>query len=157
MPFREGVLPIRYLGVPLVSRRVNSGDCRVLIEAVQNKIMNWRNRSLSFAGRLQLVTSILSSLQVYWCSMFFLHVLVCDTINSLVKNFLWTGGNNAIGKVSVNWVDTCKPKDQGGLGLRSLRDWNNALMAKHLWNIACDKNSIWVEWIKTHKLKGSNI
>nr|GEX76758.1 reverse transcriptase domain, reverse transcriptase zinc-binding domain protein [Tanacetum cinerariifolium] len=30
-------------------------------------------------------------------------------------------------------------------------------MAKHLWNIASDKDSIWVRWVKIHRLKGGNI
>ncbi|GJV43034.1 zf-CCHC domain-containing protein [Tanacetum coccineum] len=49
--------------------------------------------------------------------------------------------------MSVNWKDVCKPKSQGGIGLKSVRSWNVALMAKHLWNVASDKVSIWVrEW-----------
>lgn len=157
MPYREGTLPIRYLGVPLVSRRVNNDDCRVLVEIVQNRIKDWRNRYLSFAGRLQLVTSVLSTLQVYWCSMFILPTHICDTVDKLLKKFLWGCGNNNTGMISVSWKETCKPKSQGGLGLRSLRDWNHALMAKHLWNIACDKDSLWVRWVKIYRLKGGNI
>ncbi|GKC79091.1 hypothetical protein Tco_1129865, partial [Tanacetum coccineum] len=78
--------------------------------------------------------------EVYWRSLFILPKLVCDTIDKLVKKFLWTKGDNAIGMVSVGWKEVCKTKSQEGLGLRPLHDWNEALMAKHLWNIACDKN-----------------
>lgn len=157
MPFREGVLPIRYLGVPLVSKKISCGDCKVLIEVVQNRINDWKNKHLSFAGRLQLIYSVLSSLQVYWCTMFMLPKLVCNTIDNLCNRFLWAGGNNASGKVSVSWIEVCKPKSQGGLGIRPLQDWNTALMAKHLWNIVSNKNSIWVNWVKMHKLKGRNV
>lgn len=30
-------------------------------------------------------------------------------------------------------------------------------MAKHLWNVACKKESIWVEWIHETRLKGESI
>ncbi|GJX90174.1 RNA-directed DNA polymerase, eukaryota, reverse transcriptase zinc-binding domain protein [Tanacetum coccineum] len=105
MPFREGTLPIRYLGVPLASRRIKASDCRVLIDAVKNRINDWRNKSLSFAGRLQLISSILSSLQVYWCSLFILAKLICETIDKMVKNFLWAREGNTSGVVSIGWKE----------------------------------------------------
>ncbi|GJZ78963.1 putative RNA-directed DNA polymerase [Tanacetum coccineum] len=157
MPFIEGTLPIRYLCVPLSSKNINKNDCRVLVEAVQNKVSDWRNKCLSFAGKLQLIASILSSLHVYWSSLFFIPAFICDAIDKIIKNFLWTKGGNATGKVSVCWKDVCKPKSQGGLGLRSLHDWNEALMAKHLWSIASNKDSIWVKWVKIYKLRGNNL
>ena len=59
--------------------------------------------------------------------------------------------------VGVSWVDVCKPKSQGGLGLKSVHEWNNALMAKHLWNILINKDTVWVKWVKIHKIKGKNL
>ncbi|KAK1434470.1 hypothetical protein QVD17_00213 [Tagetes erecta] len=50
MPFVEGKLPVRYLGVPLVASRVRTSDCRALIEKVDNRIGDWKNKLLSFAG-----------------------------------------------------------------------------------------------------------
>ncbi|GJT61003.1 hypothetical protein Tco_1004536 [Tanacetum coccineum] len=47
-----------------------------------------------------------------------------------------------------------------GLGLEpqsSMHEWNTALMDKHLWNIIISKDSIWVKWVKIHKLKGKNL
>ncbi|GJT31734.1 RNA-directed DNA polymerase, eukaryota, reverse transcriptase zinc-binding domain protein [Tanacetum coccineum] len=41
----------------------------------------------------------------------------------------------------------CKPKDQGGLGFKSLELWNKTLLVKHLWNVASRKESLWVKWI----------
>lgn len=67
----EGSLPIKYLGVPLISLILIHRDCKVLVERVKNRIADWKNKSLSFAGRLQLVISVLSSMHVYWSSMLF--------------------------------------------------------------------------------------
>nr|GEW43737.1 hypothetical protein [Tanacetum cinerariifolium] len=68
MPFFEGKLPVKYLGVPLISSRLLNKDCKILVERVLNKIGDWKNKSLSFAGRLQLCTSVLASMQVFWAS-----------------------------------------------------------------------------------------
>ncbi|GKB52724.1 RNA-directed DNA polymerase, eukaryota, reverse transcriptase zinc-binding domain protein [Tanacetum coccineum] len=107
MPFSECHLPVRYLGIPLVSRNLTRGDCTILIEIVKKRIDDWRNKSLSFVGRLQLIAFILNFLHVYWAYMFILTINVCNDIEKLVKGFLWkTNGNNR-GKGSVSWKDVC--------------------------------------------------
>jgi hypothetical protein len=59
---QEGVLPVRYLGVTLISKRLTTGDCDALVSKVAARIDSWLARSLSFAGRLQLLSSVLLSL-----------------------------------------------------------------------------------------------
>ncbi|GKC99545.1 RNA-directed DNA polymerase, eukaryota, reverse transcriptase zinc-binding domain protein, partial [Tanacetum coccineum] len=78
---------------------------RVLVEKVKNRILDWRNKSLSLAGKLQLVASVLSSLHVYWASMFILPVFVCDSIDKLLKNFVWSKDESGKGIASVAWKD----------------------------------------------------
>jgi hypothetical protein len=58
-----------------------------LIQKVKNRINDWRNKTLSFAGRLQLISSVLTSIHVYWASMFLLPNHVCDSIDKLCKKF----------------------------------------------------------------------
>lgn len=52
MPFEEGKLHVRYLDVPLIPSRLCHKDCKVLVEKVHNRIGDWKNKSLSIAGRL---------------------------------------------------------------------------------------------------------
>jgi hypothetical protein len=54
---QEGKLPIRYLGVPLLSKRLTAPDCDVLVSKIAGHIDSWLARNLSFAERLQLVSS----------------------------------------------------------------------------------------------------
>ncbi|GJT89947.1 auxin efflux carrier [Tanacetum coccineum] len=49
-PFEEGILPVKYLGVRLVSSRLMIRDCKELVERVQNRIQDWKNKSLSIAA-----------------------------------------------------------------------------------------------------------
>nr|GEX17879.1 hypothetical protein [Tanacetum cinerariifolium] len=63
MPFKKGTLPIKYLGVPLVSQKISVNDFKILIDVIQNRINDWKNRNLSFAGKLLLISSVLASLQ----------------------------------------------------------------------------------------------
>nr|GEW46210.1 reverse transcriptase domain, reverse transcriptase zinc-binding domain protein [Tanacetum cinerariifolium] len=56
LPFEEGKLPVKYLGVPLVSSRLMIRDCNELIDKVQIRIQDWKNKVLSIAGSLKLKT-----------------------------------------------------------------------------------------------------
>ncbi|KAK9078070.1 hypothetical protein SSX86_002127 [Deinandra increscens subsp. villosa] len=153
LPFKVGSLPVRYLGLPLLAKRLYSKDCASLIDKVKKRVNDWKNKSLSFAGRLQLIKSVLSSMQVYWASVFLLPVAIIEDIERIMNKFLWTQSDSVKGKVRVSWDDVCLPKAQGGLGIKSLRVRNMALVSKLVWNIVTRKDNIWVEWIYAHRLK----
>lgn len=121
MRFEMGSLPVRYLGVPLVTTILWHADCYPLIEQVKNQIQKWQNNWLSYAGRLQLALSVLSSMQVYWSSVFILPVSVSNAIERLIRNFIWGGTGMVQGRSKVAWKDVCLPKEEGGLGIRPLR------------------------------------
>ncbi|KAL0293606.1 UNVERIFIED_CONTAM: putative mitochondrial protein [Sesamum radiatum] len=68
--FQEGSLPVRYLGVPLTSSRLTIADCRPLINRIDTRLAGWNQHNLSYAGRVQLIKSVLSSFHTYWASVF---------------------------------------------------------------------------------------
>ncbi|GKA17635.1 protein LAZ1 [Tanacetum coccineum] len=117
MPFSEGKLPVKYLGVPLISSRLLHRDCKILVEKVRNKIGDWKNKSLSFAGRLQLCNSVISSMQVYWASVLVLPKGIVYDIQQLIRCFLWCNGDFKRGKAKVTWEVISLPKQEGGLGI----------------------------------------
>ena len=47
-----GSLPLKYLGVPLISSNLSSTNCKSLLDKLLARIKSWTNRFLSFAGRL---------------------------------------------------------------------------------------------------------
>nr|GEU51815.1 hypothetical protein [Tanacetum cinerariifolium] len=95
--------------------------------------------------------------KIYWASVFILPKYMVKDINKLLKGFLWCQGNLSKGKAKVAWKQVCKPKDEGGLDIKDLSSWNEALMSKHLWNVASMKESLWVKWINVVRLKGKSI
>ncbi|GJU75969.1 RNA-directed DNA polymerase, eukaryota, reverse transcriptase zinc-binding domain protein [Tanacetum coccineum] len=131
--FSVGKLPVRYLGVPLITKQISINDCKPLVNKVKTKINDWKNKSLSYAGS------------------------VIYEIDKMLKGFLWCQGDLTKGKGKVSWNAVCKPKDQGGLGLNNLGMWNEVLITKHLWNVATKKDTLWFKWIIMEKLKGKSI
>jgi len=157
IPFVEGNLPVKYLGVPLISSRLRARDCQVLVEKVEDRIGNWKNKMLSFAGRRQLILSVISSLYVYWSSVFTLPSSIVKKIEAKTREFLWAQGPLKKSRAKVAWKEVCLPKGEGGLGIKRIRDMNSALMSFHIWSVLSNRNSLWVEWIKKHRLRDRNL
>ncbi|KAL0287022.1 UNVERIFIED_CONTAM: hypothetical protein Sangu_2713200, partial [Sesamum angustifolium] len=95
----------------------------------------WESIQLSFAGRLQLIKSVLMSLNVYWAMAFILPKGVIREVEKKMRTFLWKG-NSAVGYPKVAWSVVCKPIEEGGQGIRDILALNKALMSRHLWNEA---------------------
>ena len=157
LPFEEGSLPVKHLGVPLVSSRLVYHDCKELMDRIQSRINDWKSKFLSAAGRLQLVRSVLGSMNVYWASVFVLPSRVISDIEQLMRNFLWNHGDSSKGKAKVSWEVVCLPKAEGGLGVQRLDTFNKALMVPHIWNLLSRKETLWVKWIHEYKLRGRHL
>ncbi|KAJ9535522.1 hypothetical protein OSB04_un001343 [Centaurea solstitialis] len=154
LPFKLGTLPVRYLGVPLISTKLFHRDCLVLIDKVKKRVLDWKNKWLSFAGRLQLINSVLSSISVYWASLFLIPISAVKEIDKLLRSFLWSNGEAVRGKAKVAWKTVCTPRSKGGLGVRDLRKWNHVLLTKQIWKIIGNGENLWVKWIHEYRLKG---
>ena len=63
--FSSGSFPMKYLGIPVISTRLSHCDCQPLLDKILARIQSWTSRSLSYAGRLQLIASVLYSIQMY--------------------------------------------------------------------------------------------
>ncbi|GJR30809.1 putative reverse transcriptase domain-containing protein [Tanacetum coccineum] len=98
LPFEEGRLPVCYLEVPLVSSRLMVKDCNELIDRVQIRVHDWKNKALSIAGRLQLIQSVIGSMHIYWASVFILPTSVLLHIEQIMRQFLWCHGSSGLGR-----------------------------------------------------------
>lgn len=154
--FIEEELPVRYLGVPLITTRLRASDCRSLVSRITSKMKSWTNKVLSYAGRAQLIKTILFSMQVYWSSLFILSKKVIKEIESLCRAFLWTGLELKQTGAKVAWDKICAPVKEGGLGFKNMEVWNKAAVSKHVWFlISGGEQSMWCQWVKSYLLKGN--
>ncbi|GJZ00683.1 RNA-directed DNA polymerase, eukaryota, reverse transcriptase zinc-binding domain protein [Tanacetum coccineum] len=97
LPFTVGKLLMKYLGVPLITKKIVTKECKQLIGKVKKR------------------------------------------------------------KAKVKWESVCTLKSQGSLRIRMFGKWNEILLMKNLWNIAEEKNTLWVKWVKMVKLRGESI
>ncbi|KAL2252986.1 UNVERIFIED_CONTAM: hypothetical protein Sindi_0093300 [Sesamum indicum] len=132
-------------------------DCQPLISKIDARINGWEGISLSYAGRVQIIKSVLSALSLYWASAFILPKKVINEIEKRLRTFLWKGTTSS-GYAKVAWKDVCRPMDEGGLGFKDISTLNRALMSKKLCNvIQCDRTSIWVQWLYQDRLRERSI
>ena len=116
LAFRLGSLPVKYLGVPLISSRLTHQHCLPLIERIISRIKLWTSTSLTYAGRLQLIKSTLFSIQVYWSSIFIIPASTGRKIESSLASFLWKGTSLTHSGAKVAWASLCYPRNEGGWG-----------------------------------------
>ncbi|XP_031396135.1 uncharacterized protein LOC116207368 [Punica granatum] len=110
---RLGTLPVKYLGVPLVPGRLTDKECKPLIEKIFRRINSWRLKNLSFAGILQLVSSVIYSLVNFWCRAFILPKKVIIEVERKCKAYLWKGTDSDARGARDDWDTVCFPKKEG--------------------------------------------
>ncbi|XP_050222570.1 uncharacterized protein LOC126672659 [Mercurialis annua] len=151
--FKEGNLPVCYLGVPLISKRLTREDCCRLVDRITNRVSHWTVRHLTYAGRLQLVNAVLFSMHVYWSTMFILPLTVIREVERICRNFLWKGKTESSKGNMVAWDEVCKKKCEGGLGVKNMILWNRTAIMKHVWELVAVKKSLWANWVIKNKLR----
>lgn len=157
MGFSLGSLPVRYLGLPLMHRKLRICDYRQLLDQLKRRFSSWMTRALTYAGRKQLLSSVIFSTINFWFSSFILPKGCIKAIESLCSRFLWNGNITKRAAAKVSWTSVCLPKSEGGLGLRDLSSWNKTLCLKLVWLLHSETESLWAIWIKHHRLQGESI
>ncbi|KAM6548127.1 hypothetical protein CsatB_019803 [Cannabis sativa] len=149
----EGTFPLKYLGVVLRPTKWKASNCGVILDKLSLKLSGWASRNLSFAGRAQLIRSVLLGIRNFWMSLFILPKKIVDAIDKKCRDFLW-GMNGNISKLHIpSWEKVCLPKQFGGIGFREGKKWNSAMIAKHVCAISSKQDNLWVKWINSIYLK----
>ena len=121
-------LPTTYLGLPLGAPHRAMGVWDSIEERFRRRLSSWTRQYISKGGRLTLIRSTLSSLPIYFLSLFRMPKLVCSRLEKIQRDFLWGGGNLERKAHLVNWKTVCLEKSRGGIGVRSLSKMNKALL-----------------------------
>jgi len=136
---------MKYLGVPITASRLTKIKCRGLADEILAKVHLWATKSLSFAGRARLISSVVFGMFNYWASIFLLPDEVLGSITKICGNYLWGDTEDSRKIPHISWQHTCLPKAQGGLGLKDFKMWNKPTIAKLVWEIPMKKDVLWVK------------
>ncbi|XP_074298144.1 uncharacterized protein LOC141628964 [Silene latifolia] len=100
---RRGTIPFKYLGVTITPKRLGVEDCHCLTERISARIQGLGARKLSYAGRVVLIKSVLSTLHNYWARIFILPKTIITKIQAQCRKFLWHGNDSTTRPALVAW------------------------------------------------------
>lgn len=140
---KVGGLPFSYLGLPMGGNSSNISLWSPIISRIEKKLATWKGSLLSLAGRLTLIKASISSLPMYFMSLFPVPKGVIDKINKLQRQFLWCGGEKSSYMALAAWNLLELPKKMGGLGCGNLHHRNLSLLFKWIWRLLHEPEALW--------------
>jgi hypothetical protein len=154
--YKEGELPIKYLGIPITTGKLYNVDLMYVGLKVEKRLPTWQRLMLSFGGKAILIESSMNSLPNYTMGVYLLTEEVHHKMDSIRANFYWDTWQKKKYHM-VKWTDLARPKDFSGLGFTETRLMNKCLLSK--WIIKLERG-IWTYvqsfWeINIWKIRGS--
>jgi hypothetical protein len=95
--FSQGSMPFCYLRVPIAVEKLKIVYFSDLFKGIKNFKGVWSQRTLSYAGRLQLIKSVVQGVECFWLSILPIPSAILDKLTSFCHGFLW-------GKKNLWWL-----------------------------------------------------
>jgi hypothetical protein len=100
---------------------------------------------MAMAGRLALVTSVLSAIPVHQLMVIAPDKKTIKAADKIRRGFLWAAKDSATGgQCHVNWGRVCRPLCYGGLGVQDLERAGIVLRLRWMWLIRTDATKPWI-------------
>ncbi|XP_074299605.1 uncharacterized protein LOC141630739 [Silene latifolia] len=148
----EGHFPFRYLGLPLNPARLTSSMYEGLVMRIQNLVQSCASKFLSYAGKLQVLNSVVFGLCNFWCGSLLLPKAVCIAITIYCRQLFWGYSEGTRRVIFKSWQSICFPWVEEGFQLKAIMAWNQANMLKWLWHLDRGSGSVWSSWVSKYYL-----
>ena len=106
------------------------------------KLQGWKEKLISQVGREVLIKFFIQAIPTYTTSCFKLPKGLIKELEVLISKFWW-GHNRDSRKVHwVKWERLCKAKEVGGMGFKEIEKFNETLLAKQVWRMINNSDSL---------------
>src|ERR1044071_6276986 len=113
--------------IPISPHGLLAMHYKPLLDKISGYLNAWAKKSISFAGRRELIASVLQGCEGFWLSILSSPSCLIESLVGICRGFLWR-------RPRVSWVNVCVPRKEGGLGLLNLGTWNKRFMMKLFWH-----------------------
>jgi hypothetical protein len=86
---KSGLLPMKYLGVPINKKRLRNSNWDSTEGKMRNKLGPWQWKMLVMGGRVTLINSSLTSVPLYMLSFYRIPSGVKEKLDRIRNSFLW--------------------------------------------------------------------
>lgn len=100
-----------------------------VIFKVQERLQSWKSKLFSIGGRAVLIAHVPESMPIHLLSVVNPPPYVISELYRMFSIFYWSNSGNGRARKWASWDTICLPKDEDGLGFRSLHDVSKALFA----------------------------
>ena len=126
-----------------------------LQEKITNRVMGWKEKNISKAGREVLIKNDTQAIPTYSMSLFKIPKTICDGINSALSHYWWGQTRNEKKIHWINWTKLCGSKRKGGMGFRDIHAFNLAMLAKQAWRLLIETHSLFYRVYKARYFPSS--
>ncbi|XP_026383511.1 uncharacterized protein LOC113279012 [Papaver somniferum] len=113
-------IPFMYLGLALRPKYNSKAIWDPVVEKFDIKVATLQKTHLTKGGTIILIKHVLSSLALYFFSLFKAPVSITILLEKKIRDFLWNNSDDSNKKHLNNWSLTCTSINKGGLGFRVL-------------------------------------
>ena len=131
-----------YLGLPTLVGQKKYQTFSFIKDRVWKKLQGWKGKMLSRAGKEILIKAVAQSIPTYTMTVFQLPVKLCEELQALCARFWWGQVGNERKIHWLSWEKLTRPKMDGGMGFKDLRQFNLAMLAKQGWRLIQDQESL---------------
>ena len=122
------------LGIPMGFKISLKQRWQWAMEQVEKKILRWKRRNLSLAGRLLIINHFILPSIIYFLNYWRPPEKDLKVFTKLCRSYLWGGDPWQKSTLKVKWALCTIPKQVGGFGIRDINH-NDDRMAAAKWVI----------------------